>query len=70
METKKKEERKQTMWLVTYRVKGTNTIIGPIWEVPSKIKPVRWAKQAFEGDYDITYENTGMTPREYEDAQD
>lgn len=62
--------KQKTVWLVTYRFKGTQRIMGPIWEVPSKIKPVRWAKHAFDGDYDITYEDTGLTETQYMDRKD
>lgn len=58
--------KQKTIWLVIYCDKKTGKQMGPTWEVPSKIKPTRWTKNAFpEGDYDISYENTGQTEDQY-----
>lgn len=59
--------KKTTVWIVTYK-NTQGKIIGPEWTVPSKIKPTRWANQAFAGS-GLTHEivNTGMTEDEYEE---
>lgn len=59
----------QTIWLVQ-AYNNANRPVGPTWEVPSKIKPVRWAQQAHKGyDYTFTYQDTGKTQREYDDEE-
>jgi hypothetical protein len=64
-----KHIKKTTVWIVTYK-NTQGTIIGPEWAVPSKIKPTRWANQAFAGSgliHEIA--NTGMTEDEYENHE-
>jgi hypothetical protein len=62
-----RKQKVQTIWIVTYR-NEQGEIVGPEWAVASKIKPTRWAKQAFAG-AGYTYEivNTGMTQAQYDE---
>jgi len=58
--------KKATVWIVTFKNNG-GEIVGPEWTVSSKIKPTRWAKQAYpDQNYRIEIKNTGMTEDEYE----
>jgi hypothetical protein len=42
----------QKKWIVVYFKDGE--VATPVWEVERKIRPTRWANQAFKG-WDMTY---------------
>jgi hypothetical protein len=64
-----KHIKKTTVWEVGF-FNEQGVQIGPGFSVPSKIKPTRWARQAYK-DSGLTFEivNTGMTEDEYEDHE-
>jgi hypothetical protein len=64
-----KHIKKATVWIVTFK-NDNGAIVGPEWKVPSKIKPTRWAKQAYpDRNYHIEIVNTGLTEDEYEEQE-
>ncbi len=60
--------RKVRNWIVTY-FGDDGEVVGPIWNVESKIKPTRWANQAFKG-YNLTYKIKEVAEFNYEGYKD
>ncbi len=60
--------RKVKKWIVTY-FGDDGEVVGPIWNVESKIKPTQWAKRAFK-DWPVTYKIKEVADFNYEGYKD
>lgn len=63
------DEGTKRKWIVVY-FDETGEVATPVWEVESKIKPTRWAKQAF-ATWNLTFkikEVASFSERGYKDS--